>query len=135
MENQIFLFCLCHSIFLTYLIILLDSFYDKSLVPIHFSCGILAGIFASIVTHPADVIKTKIQLYPNEFNGVRNSVLRIYEKYGVLGYFKGLVPRMLRRTLVTAMAWTVYEEVANLSNLLSVFFYCCLDNSKTNHTK
>ncbi|XP_029043331.1 mitochondrial glycine transporter-like isoform X2 [Osmia bicornis bicornis] len=94
-----------------------DSLCDKSLVPVHFSCGILAGIFASIVTQPADVIKTKIQLYPNEFNGVRNSVFRIYEKYGVLGYFKGIVPRMLRRTLVTAMAWTVYEEVTKTIGL------------------
>ncbi|XP_034180661.1 mitochondrial glycine transporter isoform X1 [Osmia lignaria lignaria] len=94
-----------------------DSLCDKSLVPVHFSCGILAGIFASIITQPADVIKTKIQLYPNEFNGVRNSVLRIYEKYGVLGYFKGIVPRMLRRTLVTAMAWTVYEEVTKTIGL------------------
>ncbi|XP_017797717.1 PREDICTED: solute carrier family 25 member 38-like [Habropoda laboriosa] len=82
-----------------------------SSAPIHFSCGILAGIFASIVTQPADVIKTKIQLYPNEFKGVRNAAFRVYKKYGMLGYFKGIVPRMLRRTLVTAMAWTVYEEV------------------------
>ncbi|CAK9834125.1 Mitochondrial glycine transporter [Anthophora retusa] len=91
--------------------------------PIHFSCGILAGIFASIITQPADVIKTKIQLYPNEFKGVRNAVFRVYKKYGMLGYFKGIVPRMLRRTLVTAMAWTIYEEVAKFLNLLIFFYY------------
>jgi hypothetical protein len=33
------------------------------------------------------------------------------QKYGMQGYFKGLVPRMLRRTLMAAMAWTVYEQV------------------------
>lgn len=33
------------------------------------------------------------------------------QKYGIQGYFKGLVPRMLRRTLMAAMAWTVYEQV------------------------
>lgn len=94
----------------------------KLSAPIHFSCGILAGIFASIVTQPADVIKTKMQLYPNEFRGVRVAVFRVYKKYGVLGYFKGIVPRMLRRTLMTAMAWTVYEEVAKFLNL-SIFYY------------
>lgn len=62
------------------------------------------------MTQPADVIKTKMQLYPSEYRDVRTATIRIY-KYGVLGYFKGIVPRMLRRTLVTAMAWTVYEEV------------------------
>ncbi|XP_053980438.1 mitochondrial glycine transporter-like isoform X1 [Hylaeus volcanicus] len=90
---------------------------DKSSAPVHFSCGILAGIFASIVTQPADVIKTKMQLYPNEFTGVRSAIFRVYEKYGMFGYFKGIVPRMLRRTLVTAMAWTVYEEVTKSMGL------------------
>lgn len=79
--------------------------------PVNFGCGILAGVLASIVTQPADVIKTKMQLYPNEFKGVYSASYFVYRKYGVLGYFKGIVPRMLRRTLMTAMAWTVYEEV------------------------
>lgn len=79
--------------------------------PVHFACGMLAGIFASIVTQPADVIKTKMQLYPNEFNGIWSASFFVYKKYGPLGYFKGIVPRMLRRTLMTAMAWTVYEEI------------------------
>ncbi|KAK9295719.1 hypothetical protein QLX08_010054 [Tetragonisca angustula] len=94
-----------------------DLPYTKSSVPLHFSCGILAGIFASIITQPADVIKTKMQLYPDEFKNIRNAALRVYEKYGILGYFKGIVPRMLRRTLVTAMAWTVYEEVTKFIGL------------------
>lgn len=79
--------------------------------PIHFGCGILAGILASIVTQPPDVVKTKMQLYPNEFNGIYHATFFVYKKYGVLGYFKGIVPRMLRRTLMTTMAWTVYEQV------------------------
>ncbi|XP_017752569.1 PREDICTED: solute carrier family 25 member 38 isoform X1 [Eufriesea mexicana] len=99
-----------------------DIVCTKLSAPIHFSCGILAGIFASIVTQPADVIKTKMQLYPNEFRDVRVAVFRVYKKYGVLGYFKGIVPRMLRRTLMTAMAWTVYEEVAKFLNL-PIFYY------------
>ncbi|XP_014228273.1 solute carrier family 25 member 38 isoform X1 [Trichogramma pretiosum] len=77
----------------------------------HFSCGIMAGIFASIVTHPADVIKTKMQLYPEEFKSLKRSFIFVYNNHGILGYFKGIVPRMLRRTLMTSMAWTVYEQI------------------------
>ncbi|XP_058797724.1 mitochondrial glycine transporter B-like isoform X2 [Phymastichus coffea] len=77
----------------------------------HFGCGVIAGILSSVVTQPADVIKTKMQLYPHEFTGVKNCFYSIYYKYGLFGYFKGIVPRMLRRTLMTAMAWTVYEQV------------------------
>lgn len=77
----------------------------------HFGCGIVAGILSSVVTQPADVIKTKMQLYPNDFKSVKSCFYFVYYKYGVLGYFKGVVPRMLRRTLMTAMAWTVYEQI------------------------
>ncbi|XP_077277136.1 mitochondrial glycine transporter isoform X1 [Temnothorax americanus] len=84
---------------------------NNSSAPVHFGCGILAGILASIVTQPPDVVKTKMQLYPNEFNGIYHATFFVYKKYGALGYFKGIVPRMLRRTLMTTMAWTVYEQV------------------------
>lgn len=79
--------------------------------PIYFSCGVLAGVCASLITQPADVIKTKMQLYPNEYNNFYKACSFIYNKYGVLGYLKGIVPRMIRRTLMTAMAWTVYENL------------------------
>ncbi|KAJ3645485.1 hypothetical protein Zmor_023135 [Zophobas morio] len=87
--------------------------FDSSLAsPVHFSCGITAGILASVVTQPADVLKTKMQLYPNKFNGLWSVVVYVHGKYGVKGYFKGMVPRMLRRTLMAAMAWTVYERLS-----------------------
>lgn len=80
--------------------------------PCHFSCGVIAGLLASVITQPFDVIKTKMQLYPNQFNSLLEAVLYVHKKYGYRGYFKGLVPRMLRRTLMAAMAWTVYENVS-----------------------
>ncbi|KAG7209768.1 hypothetical protein KM043_011391 [Ampulex compressa] len=89
----------------------------QSLAPVNFGCGILAGVLASFVTQPADVIKTKMQLYPNEFQGICNASLVLYKRYGILGYFKGIVPRMLRRTLMTTMAWTVYEEMIRYTGL------------------
>ena len=33
----------------------------------------------------------------------------IFQKHGLYGYFAGLAPRVTRRTLMAAMAWTVYE--------------------------
>lgn len=94
---------------------LLNSPYSS---PVHFTCGITAGIMASIVTQPADVIKTKMQLYPDKFRGVLSAVTYIHSKYGVQGYFIGMVPRMLRRTLMAAMAWTVYERLSRSLGLI-----------------
>ncbi|GIZ00527.1 mitochondrial glycine transporter [Caerostris extrusa] len=87
------------------------------IVPINFSCGIIAGILASAITQPADVIKTKMQLYPQRYNTVPIAVTLVFKDSGVKGFFVGMVPRVLRRTLMAAMAWTVYEQVISFAKL------------------
>lgn len=88
----------------------LTSYYSA---PLHFSCGLTAGIAASIVTQPFDVIKTQMQLYPYKFNNFSSAIIYVHSSFGMRGYFKGMVPRMLRRTLMAALAWTLYEQVSN----------------------
>lgn len=48
----------------------------------------------------------------------------LQQRYGIQGYFKGLVPRMLRRTLMAAMAWTVYEQVRTVLRLHFSGMWC-----------
>jgi hypothetical protein len=47
--------------------------------PLNFSCGLVAGLLASVVTQPADVVKTKMQLYPNKFSGVCSVIVYIHQ--------------------------------------------------------
>ncbi|KAM8978401.1 mitochondrial glycine transporter isoform X1 [Sarcophilus harrisii] len=85
---------------------------DTAFIPfVNFSCGAFAGILASLVTQPADVIKTHMQLSPEKFRRIDQTVTIIFKDYGLVGFFHGGVPRALRRTLMAAMAWTVYEEM------------------------
>lgn len=85
---------------------------DAALAPaVNFGCGVIAGVLASLVTQPADVIKTHMQLSPAKFQWIGQAVTLIFKDYGLRGFFHGSVPRALRRTLMAAMAWTVYEEM------------------------
>ncbi|XP_037293688.1 mitochondrial glycine transporter isoform X2 [Manduca sexta] len=84
---------------------------------VHFTSGIIAGILASLATNPADVLKTKMQLYPDKFPNAFSAAIYVHQTYGIRGYFKGAVPRMLRRTLMAAMAWTVFEEITRTIGL------------------
>ncbi|XP_019717418.1 solute carrier family 25 member 38-B-like isoform X2 [Hippocampus comes] len=77
---------------------------------VNFSCGVVAGVMASLVTQPADVVKTHIQVSPSQWSTV-DAIRYIYKKHGLGGFFRGAVPRSLRRTLMAAMAWTVYEQL------------------------
>lgn len=35
----------------------------------------------------------------------------VCQEHGLVGFFRGAVPRSLRRTMMAAMAWTVYEQL------------------------
>ncbi|XP_061442941.1 mitochondrial glycine transporter isoform X2 [Rhineura floridana] len=85
---------------------------DPALAPlVNFGCGIFAGILASLATQPADVIKTHVQLSSEKYLQTRQAVALIFRDYGLAGFFRGAVPRALRRTLMAAVAWTVYEQM------------------------
>lgn len=56
-------------------------------------------------------VKTHMQLYPKQYPSLMATVMHISKSKGPQGLFSGLVPRMLRRTLVASMAWTVYEQM------------------------
>jgi len=81
----------------------------ESSVSHSFSCGIISGIFASVVTHPADVVKTSMQLFPSRYR--HDPLRRIFKDQGFSGFFVGLLPRLVRRTLIATMSWTVYDKV------------------------
>lgn len=75
---------------------------------INFCNGVVGGACASFVTQPADVVKTNMQLNKG---GFREVVVFIYKERGIIGFWRGIVPRTLRRTFMTALSWTVFEEI------------------------
>ncbi|KAM8930333.1 mitochondrial glycine transporter [Pelodytes ibericus] len=93
---------------------------DPAFTPLlNFGCGIMAGILASVVTQPADVIKTHIQLSPKKYYWTGQAANYIFKNHGITGFFCGGLPRALRRTLMAAMAWTVYEQMMEKMGLTS----------------
>lgn len=84
-----------------------------------FVCGASAGILAAVLTQPADVVKTRLQLYPHKYSGNGDALVSIVKTNGMAGLFKGIVPRTLRRTLMAALSWTVYEQLARELGLMS----------------
>jgi len=71
--------------------------------------GIGAGLIASVVTHPADVVKTKMQLTTGR-KTLATACVKIFNKYGAKGFFLGLGPRLMRRSMMAGLAWSFYER-------------------------
>ena len=90
---------------------------EHSATPLtHFSCGLLAGALATVLVQPADVVKTELQLSQERVSHW-TVLTRIHSARGVRGFFVGLAPRVVRKSLMSALAWTVYERAT--SNLFT----------------
>eukprot|EP00158_Paraphelidium_tribonemae_P009874 Partr_v1_DN28988_c0_g1_i5_m24846 putative solute carrier family 25, member 38 len=70
-----------------------------------------AGFAACLVTHPFDVVRTRIQLEPGVYHNMVKATVLIGNREGVRGFLAGIVPRLARKTLSAAITWTVYEEL------------------------
>lgn len=91
---------------------------------VHFGSGVVAGVLATTVVHPADVVKTRMQLAivdkgaHGELRTVANSlsltqtVRKMLADEGWRGFAKGIAPRVVKRTLSTAVTWTIYEQLS-----------------------
>ena len=95
-----------------------------------FSCGVVAGLAASIITQPADVVKTSVQTgtvprVAGSTTGLLPTVSSIYQRGGMRAMFAGVAPRVTRRTLMAAFTWALYEQVSTLSLSLTHTLYRC----------
>mmetsp|Transcript_3580 Transcript_3580/g.5266 ORF Transcript_3580/g.5266 Transcript_3580/m.5266 type:complete len:288 (+) Transcript_3580:118-981(+) len=72
-----------------------------------FPAAAIASCTSTFITHPADVIRTRWHLNSS-----------IDRKGGIKGYFRGVTPRLVKRTLASATSWVLYEK---LSHYLETF--------------
>lgn len=87
---------------------------DTLAPPLLFSCGVAAGLIASIITQPADVVKTSVQLQAARDTRLMDAILSICQRTGIRGMFAGITPRVTRRTLMAAFTWCFYEQVCTV---------------------
>lgn len=81
--------------------------------------GLIAAAIGTTLTHPFEITRTKIQ--SNTVNWEKRfmkSVLisifvDIYHKHGMRGFLKGLYPRLIKKVLVTASSFYLYELFRN----------------------
>lgn len=95
---------------LKYLVVNKDEIKDKQMS--HFTCGLLAGAAATLIVQPADVVKTHLQLYQGRLSA-KQVIIDIYRDRRLGGFMVGAGPRVLRKSLMSALAWSLYEKATN----------------------
>lgn len=77
---------------------------------VSFLGGYIAGIFCAIVSHPADVMVSKINAEKAEGESVGAAVSRIYAKIGFGGLWNGLPVRIVMIGTLTGLQWLLYDS-------------------------
>ncbi|KAJ2664660.1 hypothetical protein IWW48_000605 [Coemansia sp. RSA 1200] len=73
--------------------------------------GVLAGLSASYLTQPFDLVKTRMQLRPIEYPTVLQSFAKILREESFVGFFRGISLRVLRKGIQASLVFTLYEWV------------------------
>ncbi|TRZ03540.1 hypothetical protein DNTS_013511 [Danionella cerebrum] len=88
---------------------------DAKLNPFEYiTMAALSKIFAVATTYPYQVVRARLQDQHNTYKGVMDVGRRTWRNEGMLGFYKGMVPNLIRVTPACCITFVVYENVSHL---------------------
>jgi len=85
---------------------------DKQLsTPLYLTFAATSKIVAAATTYPYQVVRARLQDQHTSYSGVWDVIRRTTKNEGIAGFYKGLLPSLLRVTPATAVTFVVYENV------------------------
>ncbi|CAJ1061942.1 mitochondrial folate transporter/carrier-like [Xyrichtys novacula] len=74
----------------------------------------LSKLFAVATTYPYQVVRARLQDQHNKYNGVIDVIGRTWRNEGAIGFYKGIIPNLIRVTPACCITFVVYENVSRL---------------------
>lgn len=87
---------------------------------VSFTAGYLAGILCAAVSHPADVMVSKLNAYRNPGEAFGSAMSRIYKDIGFTGLWNGLPVRIVMIGTLTGLQWMIYVSSSRLPLLFLI---------------
>lgn len=79
--------------------------------------GGFAGFCSTMFNNPVDVVKTQMQgIDSAKYKGFGDCFATIYKNEGVLGFYKGVRPRLVRVILDVALTFAIFHKLKRTVN-------------------
>uniref|UniRef100_G3NMC5 Solute carrier family 25 member 32 n=1 Tax=Gasterosteus aculeatus aculeatus TaxID=481459 RepID=G3NMC5_GASAC len=72
----------------------------------------VSKIFAVATTYPYQVVRARLQDQHNTYKGVLDVITRTWRNEGGVGFYKGIIPNVIRVTPACCITFVVYENVS-----------------------
>jgi solute carrier family 25 phosphate transporter 3 len=90
---------------------------------VSFLGGYIAGIGCAVISHPADVMVSKLNADRKAGEGAGQAISRIYGNIGFKGLWNGLPVRIGMIGTLTAFQWLIYDSFKVYLGVSSFFFF------------
>ncbi|KXS98587.1 hypothetical protein AC578_4307 [Pseudocercospora eumusae] len=87
-----------------------DDYSKAAQTGVAFSGGYLAGILCAIISHPADVMVSKLNTNRQKGESFGGATSRIYKDIGFGGLWSGLPVRIVMIGTLTGLQWMIYDS-------------------------
>ncbi|ETI28089.1 hypothetical protein G647_00538 [Cladophialophora carrionii CBS 160.54] len=87
-----------------------ESYNSLQQTAVSFSAGYIAGIACAVVSHPADVMVSKLNSDRKAGEGAGSAMSRIYKNIGFSGLWNGLPVRIVMIGTLTGFQWLIYDS-------------------------
>jgi hypothetical protein len=89
-----------------------DDYSKAAQTGVSFTGGYLAGILCAVVSHPADVMVSKLNSVREPGEAFGSAMGRIYKDIGFGGLWNGLPMRIVMIGTLTGLQWMIYVSVS-----------------------
>ncbi|RKP24773.1 mitochondrial carrier domain-containing protein [Syncephalis pseudoplumigaleata] len=78
-------------------------------------CGMISGTTGAVAVYPLSLVRTRLQAqgtpgHPRTYTGAFDVVRTTLQREGVRGFYKGLVPTLVKVVPAVGISYTVYEK-------------------------
>ncbi|KAL7604713.1 hypothetical protein Lser_V15G17535 [Lactuca serriola] len=88
---------------------------------VQLGCGTVSGALGATFVYPLQVVRTRMQAQApggsTAYNGMSDVFMRTYQKEGMRGFYKGLLPNLLKVVPAASITYMVYETMKNSLDL------------------